>query len=201
MINFDNILFNIDISPGIPRPGSLLVAEPFLREQYFSHAVITLIEYAPGGSAMGIVLTRMTGHPLQSLVGAIKIKEPIPVFCGGPLSCDRLYFIHTLGELLPGARHIARDLYIGGDFNTMVDYTNSGYPVDGLIRFFIGYSGWSENQLDTELRQNVWAVTDLPDPTSHILTGEEDTFWHNIVRSLGPKYRGWLYHPQNPHAN
>lgn len=201
MINFNDILFNIDISTGIPHPGSLLVAEPFLKERYFNHAVICLVDYAPGDSAMGIVLNRLTGHPLQSLLSAIKVKDPIPVYCGGPLSCDRLYFIHTLGDLIPGSRHIDGNLYIGGDFNTMVDIVNSGYPVEGSMRFFIGYSGWSENQLDTELRDNVWAVAQPPADVATLLTGSEDTYWHNTVRRLGDAHRGWLYHPQNPQAN
>ena len=51
MIDFESLLFNIDISTRcIPRAGSLLVAEPFLRERYFHHAVICLVDYEPRGS-------------------------------------------------------------------------------------------------------------------------------------------------------
>lgn len=202
MIDFDSILFNIDIASRLPRPGSLLVAEPFLREQYFKHAVICLVEYAPGASAMGVVMNRITGHPLQNLYQGITVKKPIDVYCGGPIACDRLYFLHTLGDIIPDSAPIADSgLYIGGDFHAMVDYINSGYPVDGCMRFFIGYSGWDENQLDGELRQNVWAVTSLPKSPALALSLSEDAYWHNVVRSMGPDYRGWLYHPGNIHAN
>ena len=201
MIDFESLLFNIDISTRcIPRTGSLLVAEPFLRERYFHHAVICLVDYEPRGAAMGIVLNNRTSYTLQDLLPSVTSAVPIPIYCGGPMSCDRLYFMHTLGELIPDSREVCRGLYIGGDFDTMLSIVNDGYPTDGNLRFFLGYSGWGVEQLDEELLKNVWAVTEIPD-LSHLLTGEEDAYWHNIVRTMGRKYRGWLYHPRNPHSN
>lgn len=200
MMDYDNVLFNIRISSGRPHPGALLVAEPFLRDEHFSHAVICLVEYSPDSTAMGIVLNHPTPHRLKGLIEGVKRKEDIKVWCGGPMSCDRLYYVHTLGELLPGAREIIPGLYIGGDFEAMLDYVNSGCPIEGCIRFFVGYSGWSRYQLDEELRNHVWAVTEIP-RLSSMLTGSANGYWHRHVRALGPAFRGWLYHPLNPQLN
>lgn len=201
MIDFESLLFNIDIDTRrIPRPGSLLVAEPFLRERYFHHAVICLVDYEPRGTAMGIVLNNRTSYTLQDLLPAVKLKTAVPIYCGGPLSCDRLYFIHTLDELIPDSRPICPGLYIGGDFEAMLSIVNAGYPVEGHIRFFLGYSGWDTEQLDDELLKNVWAVTDIPGVNT-LLSGEEDAYWHRVVRTMGSPYKGWLYHPRNPHSN
>lgn len=201
MLDFASLLFNIDISARLPRPGSLLVAEPFLRESYFNHAVICLIDHAPGLASMGVVLNRLSGHTLQELIDDIRAPQSVPVFCGGPMSCDRLYFLHTLGpDILPDAREIRQGLWIGGNFEAMKQYVNAGYPIDGHIRFFIGYSGWDDGQLDGELRKNVWAVTEFSS-AEKLLCGAEDRFWHRHVRAMGPSYRGWRYHPQNPRAN
>lgn len=201
MIDFESLLFNIDISTrAIPSTGSLLVAEPFLRERYFHHAVICLVDYEPRGSAMGIVLNNRTSYTLQDLLPSVKSKIPVPIYCGGPMSCDRLYFMHTLGDLIPDSREITPGLSIGGDFDAMLSIVNDGYAAEGHLRFFLGYSGWGVEQLDGELLKNVWAVTDIPSVTD-ILSGEEDAYWHRIVRSMGSRYRGWLYHPRNPHSN
>lgn len=200
-IDFESLLFNIDINTRcIPRPGSLLVAEPFLRERYFHHAVICLVDYEPRGSAMGIVLNNLTSYTLQDVLPSVKAKTPIPIYCGGPMSCDRLYFMHTLGELIPDSREVTPGLYIGGDFETVLSIVNDGYSTDGHLRFFLGYSGWDVEQLDGELLKNVWAVTDISSLDT-VLTGEEDAYWHRVVRGMGKKYRGWLYHPRNPHSN
>lgn len=201
MIDFGSFLFKIDISVRLPRPGSLLVAEPFLRESYFNHAVICLIDHAQGQTSMGVVLNRLSGHTLQELIDDVDVAADVPVYCGGPMSCDRLYFLHTLGSaVIPDAREVRNGLWIGGNFEAMKQYVNAGYPVEGNIRFFIGYSGWDAGQLDGELRKSVWAVTEFQSPED-LLCGEEDGMWHRYVRAMGPSYRGWRYHPQNPRAN
>lgn len=200
MIDFDKRLFSIDPAGGTPSVGSLLISEPFLKEEYFHHSVITLVDYAPGQPAMGVVMNRRTTFLLQSLLAEVTRSEPVPVYCGGPMSADRLFYLHTLGELIPQSRQITHGLYIGGDFNEVVRYINSNFELDGFIRFFVGYSGWNRLQLEEELDNKVWAVAETTDFPA-LLTGEEDAYWHRYVRRLGPRFRGWLYHPSNPHAN
>jgi len=200
MLDFDALLFRIDMTARMARPGSLLVAEPFLRDSYFNHSVVVLVDYAIGGKAMGIVLNHPTGYTLQQLLSAVKAPEPVRVYCGGPMSCDRLYFVHTLGDLIPDARPIGDGLWIGGDFDSMLAYVNSGYPVEGVLRFFLGYSGWDTGQLDEELGQHVWAVADPISPET-LLTHHEDSCWHAVVRSMGPEFRGWDFYPKNILSN
>ncbi|MCM1110885.1 MAG: YqgE/AlgH family protein [Clostridium sp.] len=202
MLDFDSLLFNIDIKAKIARPGSLLIAEPFLRESCFNHSVIQLVDYGVGRGAMGVVMNQPTGYTLQKLIGSVTRPRPIPVYCGGPMSCDRLFFIHSLSQFIDGSSPISDNLSIGGDFSQMVEYINAGYPLDGLIRFFVGYSGWDDGQLDQELRDHVWAVADPGDaPASKLMTLEGDAMWHELVRALGPDYRGWRFYPKNISAN
>ena len=202
MIDYDREIFNINIASKVsPQPGALLISEPFLREDYFRHSVISLIEYESGATAMGVVMNHPTSYYLHSLITGVTRKEHIPVYCGGPLSCDRLFFMHTLGpEIIPDSNEITPGLYIGGDFSSMKQYVNTGYPLEGFIRFFIGYSGWSREQLDEELESKVWAVAGCEDHHK-LLTGAHDSYWHRYVKSLGTDFRGWLYHPPNPHCN
>lgn len=202
MLDFASLLFNIDFPSRLPVAGSLLIAEPFLRESYFNHAVICLVEHDAGEGSMGVVLNRLTGHTLGELVeGVAECAAGEPVYCGGPMSCDRLYYLHTLGpDIIPGAQPVGNGLWIGGDFEMMKQYVNAGYPIAGHVRFFIGYSGWDAGQLDGELRKHVWAVTDWSSPAV-LLEDSEDHFWHRHVRALGPDFRGWRYHPLNPRAN
>lgn len=200
MTDFDKTIFNIKIASGVPHPGSLLVAEPFLRDVHFMHSVVCMVDCDSAASSMGIVMNRPTGYTLQGLLEDVKRPDEITVWCGGPMSCDRLYFLHMLGPLIPNSREISPGLFIGGDFNAMIDYVNSGCPIDGCIRFFVGYSGWSPGQLDEELMNHVWAVVDNPDMNT-LMTGGNDSYWHRQVRALGQRFRGWLYHPRNPRLN
>lgn len=200
MIDFDKTLFSIDSAGGTPKIGSLLISEPFLREDYFHHSVITLVDYEPGHTAMGVVMNRLTAFTLQGLLAEVTRRDPIPVFCGGPMSSDRLYYLHTLGDIIPDSRPVADGLFLGGDFSEMIRYVNSGFQIEGYVRFFVGYSGWSRLQLEEELKNKVWAVADTHDFQT-LLSGNEDSYWHRYVRSLGAQFKGWLFHPRNPHAN
>lgn len=198
--NLDDMLFRINLPTRQPRVGSILVAEPFLRESYFNHAVISLVEYDKQSGAMGLVLNKPTGYTIGEAIEGINEEIEIPIYLGGPLSHDRLFYIHSLGDEFEGARQIAENLYVGGDFDQVKSYVNMGLPTEGKIRFFIGYSGWDPGQLDSEIDRHVWAVAPTP-PNEEVLIEEGDPTWYRFVRSLGPEYRNWLYHPLNPQLN
>ncbi len=102
----------------VPAGGRLLVAEPFMEEGVFSHSVVSLLDYEPGGGAMGVVLNRKSHNLLGDVLEDVSVLRDVPVFCGGPLAQDRAFFIHTLGpEIIPGARPYMPGMYVGGDFD------------------------------------------------------------------------------------
>lgn len=195
-----DFLFNINLPSASPVPGSLLVAEPFLREEYFRHAVILMVDCPEDADALGVVLNRSTNYTVDHLVEGI--DRPIPVYCGGPCAMDRLYFLHTLGDIIPDGRKVNEGLWLSGDFDAMTAYVRAGYPIEGYLRFFLGYSGWAPGQLANEMKAHTWAV-DAPGciKPAQLLGEDNDAAWHRAVRCLGPRYRGWLYHPHTPGIN
>ena len=68
------------------------------------------------------------------------------------------------------------------------------------IRFFLGYSGWDENQLDTELQSNSWVIVENSYKTD-IIAKEDDSFWKEKMIELGGKYSIWSNAPENPSYN
>lgn len=89
MNNYDNLLFNIQIDSGAPGPGSVLVAEPFLRDQHFLHSVILLVDYEHAAPSMGVVLNRLSTYSLQGLISGS--HAPNPFLCSAEAQC------HTTG--------------------------------------------------------------------------------------------------------
>ena len=106
---------------------------------------------------MGIVMNKTTNHLPSDLLNTVTRREPVPVYCGGPLSATGFISYIALRHKFP-VSHIADGMYIGGDFDCMIDYVNAGYPLEGFVRFCLGYSGWDVGQLDDELKNNVWAA-------------------------------------------
>ena len=139
---------------------------------------------------------------LSELLDGVSKEADQPVYCGGPLGLDRLYFIHTLGpEVIPDGRPYSNGLYVGGDFDAVLEYVNSGYPAEGNLRFFIGYSSWCPGQLEQEIREGTWAQAPSPRSPEELLNGNADPYWHRNVRSLGEAYRPWLLLPRYPSYN
>lgn len=180
-----------------PAGGKILIAEPFLDENIFSHSVVSLLDYEPAGGAMGVVLNHKAHTTLGEVLEDTFLTRDVPVYCGGPLARDLIFFLHTLGrDIIPDARPYIPGMYVGGDFDAIIEYINSGYGTEGAVRFFIGYSSWDEAQLESEIASGTWALADAPADASSLLTGHGDAMWHRAVRSLGKEYRSWRLVPR-----
>ncbi len=68
------------------------------------------------------------------------------------------------------------------------------------IQFFLGYSGWSEHQLDDELKVNSWVVIHN-DQKSDIIGMDSKDIWKKQMMQLGGEYMIWSNAPENPNFN
>lgn len=200
-----NIKTDIFRHTTLPHPvsqGSLMISEPSLRAECFRHAVIEIIHHDEAQGTMGVVLNNPSNFYLNDIIDGVESRRRVQVYCGGPVGTDRLYFLHTLGpDLIPDAEPVAPGLWVGGDFDAIINYVNTGYRVQGAVRFFLGYSGWDIGQLDTEMKEDVWAISQHSIQPSLLLDLEGDALWHEIVRHMGPNYKLWQLHPADVHAN
>ena len=193
-------IFDVKIVQPDPRAGDLLVAVPFLGDSCFRRSVVCIIEHSADGGTMGLVTNRLSGYTLDELIENVETSEDVPVFVGGPVHNDRLYYLHTLGNLFPDSIEVAPGLFVGGDFDAVKSYISSGGPVEGRVRFFVGCSGWGRGQLRRELDNHDWAVTKLG-CVDDIMLGREDAAWRAQVAMLGERYRLWLNCPDNAWLN
>ena len=191
-------IFKIKKSNTKPHTGCLLISEPFLSEVYFQKSVIMIVEYDINGG-MGLILNKPLELILNDLIVGLDDIQEIPIFCGGPVARDRLFYIHNLGDLIPGSIKIAENLYIDGDFETILSYLRNGNKIEGNIKFFLGYSGWDEEQLDKEIEDNTWIVTN--NKGMNLLKPYNDMMWKDAILSLDGKYKHWLNFPQEPFLN
>ena len=134
-----NDIFKITHNDILPAQGSILISEPFLQDAYFQRSVVLLVEHAKEGS-MGFVLNKKTDLAVNSFFSDLDKIPDMPIFLGGPVSSNRLFFIHSLGDLiLPNAIKINEHLYFDGNFDALLQYIRNGHPVEGKIKFFPTY--------------------------------------------------------------
>jgi putative transcriptional regulator len=177
--------------------GRVLISEPLLGDFFFKRAVLLLAEHNDDG-AFGLILNKKTDYKIYDLVEELEGFEA-DVFIGGPVETDNVFFLHTRNDLISGSEEIIDGVFWGGNFAEVKSSILSGAIKEDEIRFFLGYSGWSPNQLDEELKQYSWLVSKIT-PTS-IFTKSPDELWKGLVVNFGEKFKTWLNIPINPQLN
>ncbi|HKJ05973.1 MAG TPA: YqgE/AlgH family protein [Flavobacteriaceae bacterium] len=180
-----------------PTKGTLLIAEPSTLNDYsFNRSVIYLTEHGDEGS-VGFIINKPTTFVLSDLIPDISCD--FTIFSGGPVEQENLYFIHTIPDVIPNSIEIKDGIYWGGDFDTLTALLKNKSVKKEEIRFFLGYSGWSENQLIEELTDNTWVV--INNKHKNILDLKSEDIWKNEMMEFGGEYQLWANAPKNPTLN
>jgi putative transcriptional regulator len=193
-LNFD--FFKVKYNRIAPSQGKILVAEPGLIDLNFKRSVILLVEHNENG-AVGFVLNRILKYNLSDLMPDFPDFEA-KISLGGPVSPKSIHFVHTLGDVVPDTTHVVDNIYWGGDFEYIKSLIIAKKISPVQILFFVGYSGWSKEQLQREINEGSWVVTQL-NPI-HIFAGTEE-LWINTVRELGTNFKPWTLYPEDPSYN
>ena len=194
-----NNTFKITHNNLLPAQGSILISEPFLQDAYFQRSVVLLVEHNTQGS-MGFVLNKKTDLIVNTFFPELEEYPEIPIYLGGPVSANRLFFIHSLGDLIvPDSVKIKDRLYFDGDFEALKRYIQNGHSIEGKVKFFLGYSGWTEGQLGNEINKNSWVVSHAA--KENVLLADGESFWKNSLEQLGSNYEAWTKYPKDPYLN
>ena len=180
-----------------PETGTLLIAPPMLEDPNFRRSVVLLCEHDVEGS-MGLILNR----PLDMRLGEILdelISSDEPIALGGPVQTNTLHYIHRLGDDIPGSVTISDNLAWGGDFEVVKAMLQRGEIDPNILRFFVGYAGWSPGQLEEELDADGWIVS--PSDEALIFSEEPQHLWRDILRRMGGEYALLANFPDNPRLN
>lgn len=162
----------------------------------FNQSVIFITDNLESGH-MGFILNKPTGFLLSEIVP--ESTGAFTVYNGGPVETDRLFYIHKCPDLIPDSLHIVNDIYLGGDYVSIFHLIDQGLITHNEIRFFMGYSGWDVNQLESEIKSSFWKCKTLA--TTNIFTINTKNYWRAALQSLGPEYKLWLNTPENPGLN
>jgi len=180
-----------------PGPGILLIADPFLKDPNFLRTVVFLCEHKEEGS-FGFVLNRKYENTLDELIPDVDGFK-LPVFYGGPVQMDTIHFLHQYPADIPGGEGVMKGIYWGGDFVKAVEMIKSG-DMDFLkIRFYIGYSGWGNGQLNVELKEKSWLTVKANRKLIFQTSVEE--IWKESLKHLGGDYEMMIHFPTDPQLN
>jgi putative transcriptional regulator len=176
--------------------GNILVATPFLDDPHFKRSLVLLTEHNENG-AFGFILNRPTGVQLSEILNDITFEAE--VFYGGPVGNESVYYVHTLGNLIPESVEFLPGLYWGGEFDQIRLMLNTGLAEPAAVRFFAGYSGWDSGQLEREMEDKAW-IHVPGNPAEIMNTGNQDSMWREKVRNHR-RYAIWHNMTDTPELN
>lgn len=201
MNDWDHDIYHLNDDQPQPVRGSLLVAKPTVGDFFFKRSLIMIVDPDEGEGAMGVVVNHFVGYYLRDVLPELETVEEIPLYLGGPVGTEMMFFMHTLGpEVIPDSLDLGCGVWFGGDFEAIKRYVELGGPVEGRIKFIVGYSGWGKGQIASELERHDWAVLNDCDSGLLMSSGEDDS-WREAVSRFGDRYRLWLDMPSNPEWN
>lgn len=136
--------------------GALLLSTESLKDPNFEVTVVLVCIYNDEG-AFGLVLNRPSHMPLNEVFNSVGdfANERRAIYIGGPVEPEGLHLIQLTEEGAPGSYSIQKDVYLGGEWESIEEILNTDAET---TRLFLGYSGWSAGQLEDEIEDGAWEV-------------------------------------------
>ena len=182
---------NIELSK-----GKLLVSAPFLND-IFKRSVILITEHTEDGS-VGFIINKPTDFKLHEVIEDFP-EFDAKIFLGGPVQQNTLNFIHKSDIQLEGSFEIAEGIYWNGNFEILKILIENGSLNPDDFRFFLGYSGWSPDQLENEIKGNSWYINN-PTP-ENLFDDDSGKLWSKVLKSMGKEYSIISTFPEDPSVN
>lgn len=168
-----------------------LIAMPSLNDPNFQQSVSYICEHNDEG-AMGVVINRLTELTFSDLCEQLDIEitdtdtSNYPIFEGGPVETERGFILHTPVGEWESTLAVTKDIGLTMS-QDIIQAIAEGYDSDNTPpKHFIitlGYAGWSTDQIEDEIAENVW----LNVPASHDILFQTpiEQRWTAAAASLG----------------
>ena len=178
--------------------GCLLLADPnIINDPYFNRAVILITENSED-EVVGFIINKPLEYNFEDIFSGM--GKDYKIYNGGPVNKDNLYYIHNLPDLIPNSIKVSNNLFWGGDFSNVKNLIKDNKIGSNNIRFFSGYSGWTLSQLNNEIKEKSWIITNNRF-NDKILKSKTNEFWKEEIKKLGNDYKIWSNAPENPNLN
>lgn len=172
--------------------GKLLLADPALREGIFEKSVILVAEHSEEEGAFGLVLNHPTGNKVEDVFPSGEFPElsQLTVYAGGPVGQDHL----TFAAFWKDGSQIHYRTRVSAE-----DAIQLNQRAGTCVHAYIGYSGWSQDQLEQEMAHQSWHLS----PLTPLLLRKNHSrqLWRRSMEHLSPYHRILSLSPENILAN
>ena len=175
--------------------GTILISNPFMEDKRFEKTIILIVEANIDG-IIGFILNKNTSTSLKDIIERISDSN-ININYGGPVDdTNSIFFIHQCPNLINGSKEVKNGVCWGGEMNDVVEGLNSGKILVDQIAFFLGYTGWEENQLKHEIKEGSWIIHNMD-----LTNFKKNLDWSSLLIQINEEYEIWASAPSDFHLN
>jgi len=161
------------------------VADRSLGDPDFAGTVILLARYDEKG-AVGLILNRRTDVPISRVLDLKAAKDRTdPVYLGGPVEPSAVFALFESSAKLEKAENVFDGVYLISD-KALFEKTISSRPDPGVFHVYLGYAGWTQDQLRTEVQLGAWFV--FPADAATVFNSDPDSLWLQMIRRTQLKF-------------
>jgi putative transcriptional regulator len=160
---------------------------PQLLDPNFARTVVLLCKHSGREGAFGLVLNRplvTTGTVMVHLDPPVTTDRELDIWIGGPVEPQRSWILVGGGPENPdisGAAQIAEGVYLSTSPGLLRRLLEPDPPPSA--RLVVGYSGWGPGQLEHELAESSWLLSDVE--ADLVFNTPADQMWERAIRRLG----------------
>ncbi len=159
--------------------GKMLVASRSLGDPDFARTVVLLVRYDEKG-ALGLILNRRTDVPLSRVLDLKAAKDRSdPVYLGGPVGPSAVFALFKSSAKMEKAENIFGGVYLISD-KALFEKTISARPDPGVFHVYLGYAGWTQDQLRNETKLGAWFV--FPADAATVFNADPDSLWLQMIQ-------------------
>jgi putative transcriptional regulator len=176
--------------------GCLLLSEPLMTDPNFERSVVLICEHSDETGSFGLVLNKPTELAMCDVTDLEYVENPL--YLGGPVEQNVLHYVHTFADL-DEAIPLRDGVFWGGNFEQLSEKGKLGQIDNTNCRFFMGYSGWRKDQLDEEIKENAWIISNVS--LRLLFESQAENLWKDILNNMGGRYRIFANFPTDARLN
>jgi putative transcriptional regulator len=161
-------------------PASLLVASRDLADPNFAKTVILLVHY-DADSVLGLTVNRHTDVAVSRLFENLKAGKDRAdsIYLGGPVEISTVFALLESPAKLKGVDPVFGETYLIST-KALLEKTVSTRPDPGVFHVYLGYAGWSSDQLRKEVALGMWFIFHAD--TDTVFDSDPDTLWQRMIK-------------------
>ncbi len=151
------------------------------------HNAVVMLASEPGHT-VGFIMNQPVmniDHTQISKIYGIDSQLPRQsIYCGGPVSMEKITIMHSLDYKIPGTNQINQHCAITFNEQIAKDILANNGPEQ--YKIMVGYCVWADGQLDAEIERKMW-LEDEYDPIVWAKYKRKSKMWRKIIEKNASK--------------